>query len=95
MPELVELENIIDSGGAILRAAAARKNSRGAHFCADYPPDSRDRVAELSRQLQETEAPADSPASLAPLVPAAQGPTSPLRLGEARSKMCMRTEVAS
>ena len=86
VPELVELHNIIGAGTAILQAAAARKNSRGAHFCADYPPDSRDRKAELSRLLaQPTEEPADAPpASLAPLIPAAQGPSSSLRIGRGK-----------
>ena len=49
--ELVELQNIVGSGSAILKAASARTNSRGAHFCVDYPPDSRDKKAELSRLL--------------------------------------------
>ena len=55
--------------------------------CADYPPDSSERKAELSRLLaQGAEAPAEPPRSLAPLVPAAQGPSSPLRLGKGSGK---------
>ena len=86
VPELVELHNIIGAGSAILQAAASRRNSRGAHFCADFPPDSRDRKAELSRILaQSSEEPADAPpASLAPLIPAAQGPSSSLRIGKGK-----------
>ena len=58
VPELMELQNIVGAGSAILGAASARTNSRGAHFCLDYPPDSRDKKAELSRILGPSSEPA-------------------------------------
>ena len=57
-PELMELQNIVGAGSAILGAASARTNSRGAHFCLDYPPDSRDKKTELSRILGPSSEPA-------------------------------------
>ena len=36
--ELVELGNLAVVGTAILDAAVRRKESRGGHFCVDYPP---------------------------------------------------------
>ena len=79
VPQLVELQNLVGSGAAILQAALARRNSRGAHFCADFPSEARDKAAELTRLLGQT-AEAPAPSSLAALVPAAQGPSLPLRM---------------